>query len=111
MGAVYLPFKVNKFRLLTFEELANEFEENTFDLIYSNLVLHLITNHNVGLNNIYRIGKPDCKVMISVLGDKNNCNYFRLFNEILKNYTNIESDLRSIYHINDNIEDFKKDLI
>lgn len=67
-------------------ETLSKFEDNSFDIVYLNVVFHYIDNKEEVIKQIYRIIKPGGRLGITT-GNKDKPPTFRIItNKILKNY-------------------------
>jgi ubiquinone/menaquinone biosynthesis C-methylase UbiE len=85
------------------------FEDNQFDLVISNLSLHLVTNPDAMLKECSRVTKKDCYNTFSVWGKKEDSKYFTFYDEVLKKVGLYEEPkVRSNFHLGQNDEELKK---
>jgi ubiquinone/menaquinone biosynthesis C-methylase UbiE len=86
----------------------SQYPDNSFDIIFGNLVLHLTESPEKMVKEVYRVLKPGGKVMFSVLAEYERSSFFFIYKDILREYGKCEDDYRSIFHLG--TEEIMKDL-
>lgn len=87
-------------RLLDNENLVG-IENETFDIVFSNLSLHLVTHPEKMLDEAFRVVKKGGKVGFSVWGGKEKSKFFTTVPMVLKKYGVELPNDRSNFHLNE----------
>ena len=71
------------------------------DAYLSSLCLHLVSDPNKALQESMRILKKGGRIGFSVLGSEENCSFFQVFNERLKEFNIHVPEKRSVFYLGD----------
>jgi ubiquinone/menaquinone biosynthesis C-methylase UbiE len=87
------------------------FEDNYFDLVLSNLSLHIVAHPDIMLKECLRVSKPGAWNSFSVWGRKEESLVFNIFDDTLHKIgiiDNSKTTTRSNFHLGQNDEELKK---
>jgi ubiquinone/menaquinone biosynthesis C-methylase UbiE len=114
IGLAYKDIKTEqKFINVFLSEADNEklpFEDNYFDIVFSNLSLHIVAHTDVMLKECSRVTKANSWNCFSVWGKKEGSLMFTMFDDTLKKIGVIkeESNTRSNFHLGQDDEELEK---
>jgi len=106
-GIAYFP-KLKTTLLQGNAEKLDNFKDLTYDVVYSNFVLHLVNDPKCMLKEVYRVLESNGRCAFSVWGSKEGSEWFTLFNAVLEEMDVLPVELktkrndgRSPFHLND----------
>ena len=91
----------HEFRVVDAQDLSG-FEDESFDVYVGNLFFNLVPDEHKTLEEAKRVLKKGGKIGISVLGKRENCTFFTLWQDIIKKYEKPDdTPVRSSFHLGD----------